>query len=60
MWHIALEVVRLRNFLHKRLRRLYLEDDPEGLPLDGVLKLPTMLSFLQDWRDPEHLCAFPL
>jgi proteic killer suppression protein len=52
--------VRIRNFLHKGLKRLYLEDSAKGLPADAVDKLRAMLTFLQDMRDPEKLRAFPL
>jgi proteic killer suppression protein len=52
--------VRIRNFVHKGLRRLYLEDRSKGLPPDAVDKLRVMPTFLQDMQDPEKLRAFPL
>jgi proteic killer suppression protein len=52
--------VRITNFLHKGLKRLYLEDRAKGLPPDAVDKLRAMLTFLQDIEDPEKLRAFPL
>ena len=52
-------IVKIRNFIHKGLKRLYLEDDGKGLPPDAVDKLRAMLTFLQDMRDPENLRAFP-
>jgi proteic killer suppression protein len=52
--------VNIRNFLHKGLRRLYLEDSAKGLSPDVVDKLRAMLTFLQDMRDPEELRGFPL
>jgi proteic killer suppression protein len=52
--------VRIRNFVHKGLKRLYLEDSAKGLPPDAVGKLRAMLTFLQDIQDPERLRAFPL
>ena len=52
--------MRIRNFLHKGLKRLYLEDSAKGRPADAVDKLRAMLTFLQDMRDPEKLRAFPL
>ena len=52
--------VKIRNFVHKGLKRLYLEDNAKGLPPDAVGKLRAMLTFLQDARDPEKLRAFPL
>lgn len=52
--------MRIRNFIHKGLKNLYLEDSPRGLSRDAVDKLRAMLTFLQDMRDPETLRAFPL
>jgi toxin HigB-1 len=52
--------VKIRNFAHKGLKRLYLEDGAKGLPPDAVDKLRAMLTFLQDMQDPERLRAFPL
>ena len=52
--------MRIRNFVHKGLKRLYLEDSAKGLSPDAVDKLRAMLTFLQDMQDPEKLRAFPL
>jgi proteic killer suppression protein len=52
--------VQIRNFLHKGLKKLYLEDSPKGVPPDAVDKLRAMLTFLQDMRGSENLRAFPL
>jgi len=52
--------VKIKNFVHKGLKRLYMEDSARGLPPDAVDKLRAMLTFLQDMRDPEKLRAFPL
>lgn len=51
--------LRIRSFVHKGLKRLYLEDSAKGLPPDAVNKLRAMLTYLQDMRDPEELRAFP-
>jgi toxin HigB-1 len=51
--------VRIRNFVHKGLRRLYLEDDASGLPADAVDKLRKMLGFLQDTKEPSKLRSLP-
>lgn len=51
--------VRIRNFVHKGLKRPYLEDSARGLPPDALDKLRAMLTFLQDMQDPEQLRAFP-
>ena len=52
--------MEIRNFVHKGLKRLYVEDNVKGLPRDAVDKLRAMLTFLQDMPDPESLRAFPL
>jgi len=52
--------VRITNFVHKGLKRLYLEDSAKGLPPDAVDKLRAILTYLQDMQDPEKLRAFPL
>ena len=50
----------MRNFVHKGLKRLYLEDSAKGLPPDAVDKLRAMLTFLEDMQEPQELRAFPL
>jgi proteic killer suppression protein len=52
--------VNIRNFFHKGLKKLYMEDSAKGLPPDSVDKLRAMLTFLQDMQNPESLRAFPL
>ena len=52
--------MRICSFVHKGLKRLYLEDSSKGLSPESVEKLRAMLTFLQDMQDPEHLRAFPL
>lgn len=52
--------MRIRSFVHKGLKRLYLEDNGKGLHPDAVDKLRAMLTFPQDMRDPESLRVFPL
>jgi proteic killer suppression protein len=52
--------VEIKNFLHKGLKRLYLEDSAKGLPPGAVDKLRAMLTLLQDMQDMEILRAFPL
>jgi len=49
--------VRIRNFAHRGLQRLYMDDSAKGVPLDTVDKLRKMLSFLDDMSDPEELRA---
>lgn len=52
--------MKIRNFVHKGLKKLYREDISKGLPPDAVDKLRAMLTFLQDMKDPETLRVFPL
>lgn len=52
--------MKIRNFVHKGLKKLYLEDISKGLASDAVDKLRAILTFLQDMQDPEKLRAFPL
>jgi toxin HigB-1 len=51
--------VRIRNFIHKGLKRLYADDATKGVPPDTVDKLRKMLAFLDDMGDPEELRALP-
>jgi proteic killer suppression protein len=52
--------LKIRSFVHKGLKRLYLEGSAKGLPPEAVEKLRAMLTFLQDMKDPETLRVFPL
>jgi proteic killer suppression protein len=52
-------LVKIRNFAHKGLKRLYAEDIAKGVPPDTVDKLRKMLAFLDDIQDPEELRALP-
>ena len=49
--------MRIRNFAHKGLKRLYAEDSAEGVPPDTAGKLRKMFAFLDDMSDPEELRA---
>jgi len=51
--------LRIRNFVHKGLKKLYLEDTAKGLPPAAADKLRAMLTFLQDMRDTDMLRALP-
>jgi proteic killer suppression protein len=51
--------MKMRNFLHKGLKRLYAEDSVKGVPPDTVDKLRKMFLFLDDMEDPEELRALP-
>lgn len=43
----------------KDLKRLYLQDNPKGLPIDAVDKIRKILAFLQDMGGPEELQSMP-
>jgi toxin HigB-1 len=49
--------VKIRNFAHKGLKRLYSEDSVKGVPPDTVEKLRKMLAFLDDMENAEELRA---
>jgi toxin HigB-1 len=51
--------VEITNFVHKGLKKLYVEGLTKGLPPDSVDKLVKMLTFLQDMKDADELRAFP-
>ena len=47
--------MKIRNFVHKGLKRLYVDDSAKGIPPDTVDKLRKMLAFLDDMKDAEEL-----
>ena len=49
--------MRIRNFLHKGLERLYTDGSAKGVPSETVDKLRKMLAYLDDMEDPEELRA---
>jgi toxin HigB-1 len=49
--------VKIRNFVHKGLKRLYTEDSTKGVPADTVDKLRKMFVYLDNIEDPEELRA---
>lgn len=49
--------LRIRNFVHKGLKRLYTEDSAKAVPPDTADKLRKMLTYLDDMEDPEELRA---
>ncbi|MEK7754561.1 MAG: type II toxin-antitoxin system RelE/ParE family toxin [Acidobacteriota bacterium] len=51
--------MRIRSFVHKGLKQLYLEDKTKGLPPDAVDKLRKMLAYLDDMGDQEELRSLP-
>jgi proteic killer suppression protein len=51
--------MRIRNVLHKGLRRLIEEDDASGVQASAVDKLRRMISFLQDMGNEDELRTVP-
>jgi proteic killer suppression protein len=49
--------VKIRNFAHKGLKRLYTEDVTRGVPPDSADKLRKMLGYLDTVVDLEELRA---
>jgi toxin HigB-1 len=47
--------VKMRNFIHKGLKRIYAEDNAKGVPPDTVDKLRKMFVYLDSIEDPEEL-----
>ena len=52
--------MRIEHFLHKGLKKLYLEDSAKGLPADAADKLRNMLAFLQDMNEETELETIPV
>ena len=51
--------VRIRNFVHKGLKKFYMDEATKGVPPDTVDKLRKMFAFLDDMEDPEELRMLP-
>jgi proteic killer suppression protein len=49
--------VRIRNFAHKGLKKLYSDDSMKGIPPDTAAKLRKILAYLEGIEDPEELRA---
>ena len=49
--------MRIRNFTHKGLQRLYTEDTVKGIPPDTADKLRKMLAYLDNMEDSDELRA---
>jgi proteic killer suppression protein len=49
--------VRIRNFVHKGVKKLYVDDVAKGVPPDSVEKLRKMLGFLDDMEETEEMRA---
>ena len=51
--------MRIRNFIHKGLRRLYEADDSKGVSADAAEKLRKMFAFLDNMKRAEELYSLP-
>ena len=52
--------MRIERFLHKGLKKLYLDDSTKGLPAEAVDKLRKMLAFLEAMNEEDELEAIPI
>ena len=51
--------MKIRNFIHKGLKKLYEEDNSKGVSPETADKLRKLLAFLDDMQDPEELRSLP-
>jgi proteic killer suppression protein len=51
--------MKIRDFTHKGLKRLYEEDSAKGIPAESADKLRKMLAFLDGIGDAEELRTLP-
>ena len=52
--------MRIRNVVHKGLRRFIENDDASGLPADAAAKIRKIVSFLQDMEREAELRTVPV
>ena len=52
--------MRIRNVVHKGLRRFIENDETSGLPADAAAKIRNIVSFLQDMEHEAELMAVPV
>ena len=51
--------MKIRDFVHKGLKKLYEEDSAKGVPPESADKLRKMLAFLDGMDSPEEMRALP-
>ncbi len=51
--------MKIREFVHKGLKKLYEEDSAKGVPASSADKLRKMLAFLDGMDDAEELRGLP-
>lgn len=52
--------MKIRNIVHKGLKRLFVQGNQRGVPAHAVTKLNNMLGFLQDMESLDELEALPM
>lgn len=52
--------MRIERFIHKGLKKLYLEDSAKGVPAEAIDKLRKMLAFLQEMNNENELGTIPV
>ena len=51
--------MKIRNFVHKGLQQLYVDDNKKGVPPEAVDKLRKMLAYLDEMQASSELRALP-
>jgi proteic killer suppression protein len=51
--------MKIRNFLHKGLKKLYADDNAKGVPPETADKLRKMFAFLDDMEDADEMRSLP-
>lgn len=51
--------MKIRNIIHKGLRRLIVDDDASKLPSEVVPKIKYMVMFLENMKDEAELVSMP-
>ena len=51
--------MKIRNFVHRGLKRFYLEDGAKALPPDALDKLRKILAYLDDMETADELRSLP-
>ena len=51
--------MKIRNFAHKGLLRLYTDDSAKGVPPESVDKVRKLLAYLDEMEDAKELRALP-
>ena len=51
--------MKIRNVIHRGLKRFIERDDASGLPPDAVEKVRNIISFLQEMQDAQELRNVP-